>query len=73
VIGYTLHSPNKDAPAIWEMGQLTLMSDLMTLVDDKGNEWERIDEVTDINDLGEIIGQGVINGKPHGFLLVPIH
>lgn len=72
LIGHILHSPNKDAPAIWENGQLTLMSDLMTLVDDKGNTWDRIDELTDINDLGEIVGQGVYNGKPHGFLLIPV-
>lgn len=72
VIGHMLHSPNKNAPAIWEMGKLTLMSDLMSRVDDKGNEWDRIDELTDINDLGEIVGQGMINGKPHGFLLIPV-
>ncbi len=72
IIGEILHNPNKGEPAIWEAGQLILMSNLLTLVDDKGNEWDRIDELTDINDLGEIIGQGVINGKPHGFLLKPV-
>lgn len=73
VIGHLLHAPYQEAPAIWEMGKLLLMSDLISLVDNKGNTWDRIDELTDINDLGEIIGQGVLNGKPHGFLLVPVH
>jgi hypothetical protein len=27
---------------------------------------------TDINDFGQIVGQGEINGEPHGFLLTPI-
>ena len=31
IIGRMLHSPNKHAPAIWEMGKLTLMSDLTLL------------------------------------------
>lgn len=66
------HSPNNGAPAIWEMGKLTLLSNLMTLVDDKGNTWDSIDKINDINDVGEIVGQGVYKGKPHGFLLVPI-
>lgn len=71
IIGAFVDNSNKNT-AIWENGKLTQMSDLMTLIDNKGQTWDRIDALTDINDLGEIVGQGVYNGKPHGFLLIPL-
>lgn len=72
LIGKIIDGPNQNAPAIWENGELTLLNSLVSLIDDKGNEWTRIDNLVDINDSGEIIGQGLFNGKPHGFLLIPL-
>lgn len=36
-----------------------------------GAGWELI-EAADINDVGQIVGQGRINGAEHGFLLTPV-
>jgi probable HAF family extracellular repeat protein len=34
--------------------------------------WERLNYATDINDLGQIVGTGVLNGQNRAFLLTPI-
>lgn len=36
-----------------------------------GSEFERLAKTYDINNLGQIVGIGVINGENHGFLLSP--
>ncbi len=45
------------------------MRDLNTLV--RGNSKWVLSSATDINVWGQIVGQGMLNGKPHGFLLTP--
>lgn len=48
-----------------------VMTDLNTLIPaDSG--WELI-RATRINDAGQIIGYGIVNGEIHGFLLTPVN
>ena len=44
------------------------MKDLTTLLKDK--LWI-LETAVKINNAGEIIGKGIINGEVHGYLLVP--
>ena len=47
-----------------------VMKDLNELVVD-GSEWDYLDEATDINEQGQIVGVGYRNGEQHTFLLTP--
>ncbi len=50
--------------------QNSTMTDLNTLIStDSG--WVLI-KATDINEIGQIVGSGMINGENHGFLLTPM-
>jgi probable HAF family extracellular repeat protein len=46
-------------------------SDLNTLIP-SGSGWE-LRRAIDLNDLGQIVGFGIINGQAHGFLLTPVN
>lgn len=72
IIGSILRDYDEGEPAIWENGLITLLKEMTSLIDNKDQMWDRLDTLTDINDLGEIIGQGIFQGKPHGFLLIPL-
>lgn len=52
---------------LWENGQ---MIDLNTLID--GNSGWNLFSAYSINDLGQIVGEGIINGQTHAFLLTPV-
>jgi probable HAF family extracellular repeat protein len=54
-------------PFIWS--ERSGMRDLNTLI--RGNSKWVLLSATDINAWGQIVGQGMLNGKPHGFLLTP--
>jgi uncharacterized membrane protein len=54
-------------PFIWS--ERSGMRDLNTLI--RGNSKWVLSSATDINVWGQIVGQGMLNGKPHGFLLTP--
>jgi hypothetical protein len=45
--------------------------DLTELIEVKGKRWQLI-EATDINDLGQIVGYGSVDGQTHIFLLQPL-
>lgn len=72
IVGSYLHGLKKDKPAIWDNGEIYDLADLVKLKDDIGNVWESLDLLTGINDRGEIIGNGTVDGKSHGFLLRPL-
>jgi hypothetical protein len=72
IIGKYLDGEKKGKPAIWDDGVLRDLSDLTELVDDQGNQWHSLDILIDINDRGEIIGEGLYMGKTHAFLLIPL-
>jgi len=51
---------------LWENGQMTNLNDLLPA----GSGWV-LREATAINDLGQIVGYGTLNGVDRAFLLVP--
>lgn len=56
-------------PFIWS--EPSGMKDLNTLIlPDSG--WV-LDSVTDVSSEGQIVGEGTLNGEPHGLLLTPIY
>lgn len=72
IVGRFIYDKNAEEPAIFKDGILYDLMDLTSLVDDKGNVWESLDYLTDINDEGYIIGNGTIHGISHAFLLKPL-
>jgi len=52
---------------IWENGTITDLNELLL----NGSEWE-LEEARDINNLGQIVGRGIINERERAFLLTPI-
>jgi probable HAF family extracellular repeat protein len=54
-------------PFIWSARRG--MQDLNTLI--RGNSGWVLNTATDINIWGQIVGEGMLNGKPRGFLLTP--
>lgn len=73
IVGRYLSGEKQGRPAIWDNGVLLDLAEVSTLVDDQGHQWQSLDVLIDINDRGEIIGEGLFEGKTHGFLLVPIN
>jgi len=69
----TLGGPDGDVvqvtgrPFIWS--ELSGMRDLNTLI--RGNSGWVLNSATDINVWGQIVGDGLLKGQPHGFLLTP--
>lgn len=60
-------------PMMWENGVFTTIESLLVdLVDDKGNQWEKIDQLVAINDQGEIVANGVMKGVKKALLLKPV-
>jgi probable HAF family extracellular repeat protein len=51
---------------LWDDGVMIDLNDLLPA----GSEWE-LREATGINDLGYIVGWGMVNGVERGFILVP--
>lgn len=54
-------------PFVWS--ERNGMQDLNTLI--RGNSGWVLNSATDINVWGQIVGEGTLNGQPHGFLLTP--
>ncbi|MGD8451926.1 MAG: PEP-CTERM sorting domain-containing protein [Phycisphaerae bacterium] len=67
VVGHSLLAGGAQRAFIWDDGVMTDLNDL--LVD--GGAWE-LTEAADINDAGQIVGVGYINGDEHAFLLTPV-
>jgi len=72
VIGTYLEGAFKDRPALYIDGYVYSLTEVVDPTDDTGLTWDSLDAIVDINDKGWIIGNGVIDGKEHGFLLKPI-
>jgi len=51
---------------LWEHGDIFDLNDLYD-----GTGW-LLSRANDINDAGQITGQGIFNGLDHGFLLTPV-
>ena len=65
IVGHSLDSSGVKRAYIWD--NLNGMVDLNTLVG--GNSGWLLQSAADINDSGEIVGYGEINGETHAFLL----
>jgi len=55
-----------DHAFLWEKGVITDLNDLIP----PNSGWELL-IAHDINDAGQIVGEGIINGESHAFLLIP--
>ena len=65
VVGHSLTSGGIYHAYVWQNG---IMTDLNSLINNSG--WE-LARATYINDQGQIVGIGSINGEEHGYLLTP--
>jgi probable HAF family extracellular repeat protein len=61
-------SPFRQHAFLFENG---MMTDLSTLPEVLAAGWESLIDAEEINDLGQIVGNGVHNGTTHAFLLTP--
>ena len=67
VVGSSIISPPFLSHAfLWQNGVMTDLNDLLP----PGSGWN-LDPAAAVNDLGQIVGTGTINGQTHAFLLTP--
>jgi probable HAF family extracellular repeat protein len=68
VVGWSYISPNSDEqrPFLYSQGTMTDLNSLLP-----ANSGWVLYSARDINDRGQIVGQGLINGEPHAFLMTP--
>jgi len=53
---------------LWKGGKLYDLNDLIP----KDSGWENLSSARDINDRGQIVGEGMKGGEAHAFLLTPV-
>ena len=68
VVGYQDITSGGRNAFLWDTSVSLILQDLNGLIDDPGGEWLLL-EARDINDAGQIVGIGLFNGAPLGFLL----
>jgi probable HAF family extracellular repeat protein len=56
------------SPVLWHNGAMSLLQDLLPA----GTGWD-LRYADAINDNGQIVGYGIINGQTHAFIMTPIH
>jgi probable HAF family extracellular repeat protein len=66
VVGWANNAAGAQRAFLYSGGALVDLNSLLP----PGSGWELL-EATGINDSGQIVGNGVINGQTHGFLLSP--
>lgn len=62
VVGY-----DEKGAVIWDKGETDYLFDLI----ENSEGWESLDDATDINNRGEIVGSGIYMGRRTAFLLTP--
>jgi probable HAF family extracellular repeat protein len=67
IVGYSFNGIANQRAVLWENGEMT---DLSLLPEALANGWI-LTEATCINDWGQIVGNGYLNGLMRGFLLSP--
>jgi hypothetical protein len=73
IIGYMNSEANKPwIPTLWNAGEIINLHQLLD-IDNAKSAWANLDELTDINDNGYIIGDGIYDTKTHAFVLVPVN
>ncbi|MGO9315444.1 MAG: hypothetical protein ACLQDI_22265 [Syntrophobacteraceae bacterium] len=68
ITGYAWDTEGNSCAFLYSAGKMT---DLNTLIDSSLG-WV-LNRGNGINDLGQIIGSGVINGQTHPFLMTPVY
>ena len=58
----------ESSPFLWERGS---MHDLNILLP-AGATWERLSSAIDINDRGQIVGHGILDGKERAYVMTPV-
>jgi len=66
IVGGSLSRTFEDRALLWEAGMMYDLNDLIP----PNSEWTLLCAY-DINDTGHIIGEGMINGQFHSYLLIP--
>jgi probable HAF family extracellular repeat protein len=66
MIGASVDNNNQQQPVIWDIGAITNLNELIDL--DSG--WV-LQSAEDINDAGQIVGYGTLDGEQRAFLLTP--
>ncbi len=67
VVGYSRTSSDAEHAFLWDKNSI---KDLNNLIPPKSG-WE-LNRANNINDKGQIVGEGKINGQTHAFLLTPV-
>lgn len=73
IVGFSDASTGKNSHShavLWEQGKIRDLSQLIP----SGTQWSRLENGVDINDQGQIVGEGYFAGNPHvhSYLLTPI-
>lgn len=68
IIGSHGDGTAEPVPAVWIDGQIF---DLQSNLDDTGLGWE-LQSADDLNNLGQIVGTGRLDGQTRGFILTPV-
>jgi probable HAF family extracellular repeat protein len=66
IVGYAVSPTGEQRAVIWQNGVLVDLNDRIAL----GSGW-RLSSAFKINSQGQIIGMGLVDGQPRGFLLTP--
>ncbi|MBD0345012.1 MAG: DUF3466 family protein [Coleofasciculus sp. Co-bin14] len=67
IVGYSTIGNSVSRAVLWEKGSI---KDLNSLIPSNSG-WE-LNKARSINDKGQIVGSGTINGRTHAFLLTPV-
>ena len=67
IVGYYVNSNSQERAFLWD--NTNGMQDLCELVNCKTSGWTSLNKANGINDNGDIVGFGEINGENHAFIL----
>jgi probable HAF family extracellular repeat protein len=68
VVGWSFIPSGEHHAFLWQDGTLTDLNDLLP----PNSGWDYLEHAYDINDSGQIVGQGRMDGGAHAFLMIPI-
>lgn len=61
------------AVGLRDHGHLIDINAALDLANDSSTPFERIDYINDINNHGEMVGRGIVNGRRHAVLILPVN
>ncbi len=54
-------------------GRLININEVLDLANDNSSPFEKIDYINDINNHGQMVGRGIVNGRRHAVLILPMY